>query len=530
LKCRSRQEQEDEMTDQEQSPRTRPYWSRKSLLGFSIAAGSVAVLVALVITLGVSASEKGAPPDVAPSPAVGNSTPSAGASGSGGASATAPSQPPLHEELSRTFAAVSRDVQPAVVNVSTERRARATGIPDEFFERFFGQAPPAQTRRSLGSGVIVDPDGYVLTNHHVVEGAEEIHVQLGDLTTLDATVVGTDRATDLAVLRIEDDHPLPSASLGDSDALSVGQWVLAIGNPFGVGQTVTAGIVSATRRVIGQGPYDDFIQTDAAINPGNSGGPLVDMQGKVIGINSAIISRSGGNMGVGFAIPVSMARNVYRQIREHGSVTRGWLGVSIQNLTPELAEEFGVPGEKGALVAQVLGDGSPAAKAGLQAGDVIVSFAGEPIESGRDLSMQVASVAPGTKAEVEYSRDGTRHTAEVTVARREEQDASPAGGPEESGGRLGISGQDLTSRLAQQLGTSSTTGVVVAGVEPGGAADDAGLMRGDIIHEANHETVESLAELKSAIGKVPKGGRLLLRIERIQGGTSGFLYVPVQLD
>jgi serine protease Do len=309
--------------------------------------------------------------------------------------------------------------------------------------------------------------------------------------------------------------------------------VLAIGNPFGVGQTVTAGIVSATERAIGQGPYESFIQTDAAINPGNSGGPLVSMAGDVIGINSAIFSRTGGSMGVGFAIPSNMAKDVYRQIREHGSVTRGWLGVSIQNLTPELAEDFGVPGRQGALVAQVLGKDSPAGKAGLAAGDVIVKFGGEPVESSRDLSAQVASVRPGEKAAVEYYRDGQRRTAEVAVERRGGAAAAAREGGEaldQGRGRLGIDAQDLEPGLARQLGTSSASGVVVSAVRPGSPADDAGLRRGDIVHEANRSEVANASELQAEIGKVAKGGRLLLRIERVRGSASSFLYVPVELD
>jgi len=533
------------MTQAHSQPETRRYWTRGRLLPFTVSAGAVAVLLALLASLGVFAGEKasatgearrGAEAAELVAPAVENGAPSPESAASPppeaglqAAAASAAAAPP-HVALSQTFAAISRDVKPAVVNISTETSARAPGMP-EFFERFFGGPAPELRRRSLGSGVIVDGQGYVITNHHVVDGAEEIHVQLSDLRQVEARLVGSDAPTDLAVLKIEGEGALPVAELGDSDRLSVGQWVLAIGNPFGVGQTVTAGIVSATRRVIGQGPYDNFIQTDAAINPGNSGGPLVSMGGRVVGINSAIFSRSGGSMGVGFAIPSNMAENVYRQIREDGSVTRGWLGVSIQNLTPSLAEEFDLPGRKGALVAQVLGEDSPASRAGLEAGDVITRFAGETVESSTDLSMKVAVVKPGEKTTVEYFRDGERRTAEVEVARRGGDSPAPGSEAAESGGgRLGINAQDLEPRLAQQLGTDSTSGVVVAGVTPGSPADDAGLQRGDIVHEANRNAVASVSELQAEIAKVEKGGRLLLRIERVRGATSGFLFVPVELD
>jgi serine protease Do len=505
------------------------HWPRRRLLELSGVAATVAVVVALLITLGLFTRQGDA------------GTADAGEAGAHSAVPRAQSAPPETSvpearpavELSRVFAEVSRRVRGAVVNISTERVLTPEQTPlNEFFERFFGGPLPEQHRRSVGSGVIVSEDGHILTNHHVVDGAEEIEVQLVDqATSLKARLLGSDPPTDLAVLEVPSDAPLPVAPLGDSDRLEVGEWVLAIGNPFGVGQTVTAGIISATGRVIGQGPYDDFVQTDAAINPGNSGGPLVNMAGEVIGINSNIVSRNGGNMGIGFAIPSSMASNIYDQIVRTGGVTRGWLGVTIQNLTPELARSFGIEGRNGALVSQIRGEDSPAKKAGLEAGDVIVAFNGKPVDSSRDLTRQVADAAPGETVDVVYFRDGERKTTEVTLGKRETTRETATEAPGARGhSRLGIRGRDLTPQLAAQIGTQSTSGVVVAGVEPGSPAADAGLQRGDIIHEANRQDVRSMSDLQGVIKEVKKGGSLLLRIERVQGGTSGFLYLPVTLD
>jgi serine protease Do len=420
-----------------------------------------------------------------------------------------------------------------VVNISTEQVIPLAQTPNPgFFEHFFGPLPEEQRRRSLGSGVIVDPKGYIITNNHVVADAEEIDVQISDGKTYEAEIVGTDPPTDLAVIRIDAEEALPSASLARSEDVEIGEWVLAIGNPFGFGQTVTAGIISATGRVVGQGPYDDFIQTDAAINPGNSGGPLLDMRGEIIGINASIISRTGGNLGIGFAIPSRITGNVYQQILEHGKVTRGWLGISIQNLTPELAESFGLEIEKGALVSQILSEDSPARKAGLEAGDVIVALDGEPIDSSRELVRLVAEIQPGETAELEYLRDGDRRKTEITLAERES--AMQAGGAharQGEGGRLGIGAQNLTSQLASQLGSTSKDGVVVTSVEPDSAAAAAGLQNGDIIHEADRRKVANIEDLRAAVDGISEGGTLLLRIERpSMGGQSSFLYVPVALE
>ncbi len=444
---------------------------------------------------------------------------------------------PAPQQLSKAFASVVERVAPAVVNIYTRQEGSSTEQPrmggpfDDFFERFFRETPE-QRRRSLGSGVIVDPRGYVITNNHVVENAKEIIVQFSDQRQFDAEVVGADPSTDLAVIQIKGDGPFPSARLGDSDALKVGEWLLAVGNPFGYTHTVTAGIVSAKGRFIGQGTYDDFIQTDAAINPGNSGGPLVSMRAEVVGINSNIISSSGGNMGIGFAIPSNLTRKIYDQLVSTGTVTRGWLGVGIQNLTPGLARSFGMEGKKGAVVTEILGPDSPAGKSGMEAGDVVVEFNGQAVESSNHLVHLVADVRPGSTVKVDYYRDGELRSADVTVDERQ-MHGSPA--PEsrepDERGRLGISGQNLTSEMASQLGASSRTGVVLVSVEPDGPAEDAGLRRGDIVIEANRQPVRSLDELQRAVADVPDGGDLLLRIERVtRGAQSSFLWIPVKLD
>jgi serine protease Do len=385
----------------------------------------------------------------------------------------------------------------------------------------------------LGSGFIVDPSGYIITNNHVVERADEIEVALSNEAVFQATVVGTDPETDMAVIKIESEDPLPSVSLGDSEKIAVGEWVLAMGNPFGFGHTITAGIISAKGRIIGQGNYDNFIQTDAAINPGNSGGPLVNMNGEVVGISSNIVSSSGGSMGIGFAIPSNMARNVYNQIVDHGSVTRGWMGVSIQNLTPQLAKGFGLEGKRGAVVGQILGDDSPAGNAGIKAGDVIVEINGTPIESSNHLVFVVADIPPDETVEVKYYRDGKLETTRVKLGQRPDNTAARAGRPDEESerGRLGVTAQDLTDQLAAQMGAESSSGVILVTVDPNGPAAEAGLRRGDIIISANRQPVRGVDDLERIMRGVPEGGDILLRIERVaRGGTSSYLWIPVELQ
>ncbi len=317
-----------------------------------------------------------------------------------------------------TFAAVARRATPSVVNIFTTQHVKVApfgeGEPfDQFFRQFFPELPREMEQKSLGSGVIIDRGGNILTNHHVVANADEIQVKLSDTRSFPAELVGSDARTDVALIRIRGKN-LPQAELGNSDEIGVGDWVLAIGNPFGLEETVTAGIVSAKERVIGAGPFDNFIQTDASINPGNSGGPLVDVDGKVVGLNSAIFSRSGGSIGIGFAIPINLAMQVVDQLRTHRRVVRGWLGVAMQDVTPDLARSFGLPSEEGALVSDIY-RGSPAHRAGIRRGDVIVGFGGRSVRSSRELSRWAAEVPLGTSVRVEVVREGARKSFDVVI-------------------------------------------------------------------------------------------------------------------
>ncbi len=321
-----------------------------------------------------------------------------------------------------TFAAVARHATPAVVNVFTTQRVRAPsfGSPfgendpfDQFFRQFFPELPREREQKSLGSGVIIDRGGYILTNHHVVAHADEIQVKLSDTRSFPGKLVGSDPRTDVALVRIQG-KDLPQAEVGDSDDLQVGDWVLAIGNPFGLEETVTAGIVSAKERVIGSGPYDSFIQTDASINPGNSGGALVDVDGKVVGLNSAIYSRSGGSIGIGFAIPINLANQIAEQLRANRRVVRGWLGVAMQDVTPELARTFGIKRDGGAIVSDLF-PGGPAHRAGVRRGDVIVAFNGKVVKNSRELSRWAADLPVGSVVKVEVIRDGRRRSLELTT-------------------------------------------------------------------------------------------------------------------
>ncbi len=342
----------------------------------------------------------------------------------------------------------------------------------DFFERFFGdQIPRDYRQQSLGSGFVIDKDGFILTNNHVVENTEEIKVKLADKREYDAKIVGRDTKTDLALIRIESDHPLVPLALGDSDKLYVGDWVIAIGNPFGLEATVTAGIVSAKYRDIGAGSYDNFIQTDASINPGNSGGPLLNTAGEVVGINTAILSRSGGSVGIGFAIPINMAKDLLPQLKK-GKVVRGWLGVMIQKITPDLKEKLGLKDEKGALVADVTA-GGPAEEAGIKRGDVIVSFGGEEIKEMHDLPYIVASTSVGEKVTVEVIRKGKKKSFQVKTGELKEEDESPV--VSEVSPNLGLMVKEVTPELARNFGLSETSGLVVVQVESNSPAGEAGM-------------------------------------------------------
>jgi len=409
------------------------------------------------------------------------------------------------------WVALAEALKPAVVNVSMKRGAQPTPeAVDPFFQQFFGRVPP-RAQRGLGSGFVVNPDGYVVTNNHVVDGATEISVKLADGREFPGRVVGRDPRTDIALLKVEA-RGLPTIHLGDSAALKVGEPVMAIGNPFGLEQTVTTGIVSATGRVIGEGPYDDFIQTDASINPGNSGGPLINGRGQVVGINTAIVSRSGGSVGIGFAIPVNLAKPVVSQLAAAGHVTRGWLGVGIQPLTADLAKSFKVTGTDGALVTSV-SEGSPAAKAGLKQGDVIVEYDGRPVARAGDLPRAVAETPVGRAVSLKVVRDGAPVTLTATVGRLEEpREAKAEPAPGEPA--LGLSGRTLTPEVAQQLGVREQRGVLVTAVHDGSRAEAAGVKEGDVISQIDHRPVASVEDLRQALRRHPAGAPVLMLVQR----------------
>ncbi len=407
-----------------------------------------------------------------------------------------------------TFADLADKLSPTVVNIYTTQVVKASRSPHDLFNdreipepfrRFFGLPSPFdqdhpqkdQKRTSLGSGVIISKDGYIVTNNHVVENAETINVRLTNFEEYDAKIIGRDPKSDLALLKIAPKNGLPVTAFGDSDKLRVGDWVMAIGNPFGFEQTVTAGIVSGKGRSLGSGPYESFIQTDASINPGNSGGPLFNLRGEMVGINSAIYSRSGGNIGIGFAIPANMAKNVINQLKEHGSVVRGWLGVMIQPVTPELAAQFKMERPIGALVGEV-SPGSPADKAGIKPGDVIVAFNGKEISQVSMLPNLVAETPVGSRAEVTLYRKGALKKLPLVIAKLNEEQVAQTEPAESLNKRLGLGVQDLTPEIAAALGITDKHGVLVTGVEPGSPAAEAGLRKGDLILEFNQRPVRDV--------------------------------------
>jgi serine protease Do len=381
----------------------------------------------------------------------------------------------------------------------------------DFFGPFSEGNPPGNyEQRGVGSGFIMNRDGYILTNNHVVEGADQIKVKLANGKEYEGKVVGQDPKTDLALVKLNGASDLHPLTLGNSDDLKVGSWVVAVGSPFGLEQTVTAGIVSSKGRVIGSGPYDNFIQTDASINPGNSGGPLVDMKGEVVGINTAIIA---SGQGIGFAIPINMAKEVASQLQEKGHVTRGWLGVSIQEVTPELSKSFGMKEKKGALVAQVI-PGSPAEKAKIEQGDVITEFDGKEIAESKDLPRIVASTPVGKSVTVKIWRDGKVTDRQVKIGEMEEK-AEVAKAPS-SHKSLGISVQNLTPEIAKGLGLKTEAGVVVTRVEPGSPAANAGIQTGDVIREVNRKPVKDVDDFVQKVEKAKDQDNILLLLQRGQ--------------
>jgi len=431
------------------------------------------------------------------------------------------------------FVELAQQNKPSVVNISTARSVTLRQIPhmgpgnspfDEFFGRFFnGQPGVPHKQNSLGSGFFISHDGYILTNEHVVAGADEIKIKLSDGRTFEATVKGADQKLDLALLKVDAEGELPVVELGDSDDLKVGEWVMAIGNPFGLEQTVTAGIVSAKGRVIGAGPYDDFIQTDASINPGNSGGPLFNAKGQVVGINSAIIA---GGQGIGFAIPINAVKSILEQLRTSGQVTRGWLGVSIQQMTPELAESFGLKQESGALVAEVI-KGSPAEKAGIKRGDVILSFNGQEIKEMHDLPRLVAQMPVNQKAKLQILRDGKTSNIGITIAKMAETDAEgQISASNNALDRFGLALEEVDSATARKYGIDMTSGILITDVKPASPADQAGLHSGDIILEVNGRQTEDLQAFHDVTEQAAEAEVLRLLIKR----QDSQLYVALKIS
>ncbi len=433
--------------------------------------------------------------------------------------------------LPKSFADLADRVEPAVVNISATTTVKVPGFPfrhffgqgpfGDFLGKFHGDIPDREMRqRSLGSGFIVDKDGYIITNNHVVEGAQEIKVKLTDGREFGAKVIGKDPKTDLALIKISSlFKDLPVLALGDSDKIRVGDWVIAVGNPFGLEHTVTQGIISATGRVIGSGPYDNFLQTDAPINPGNSGGPLINVMGEVVGVNSAIIA---GGQGIGFAIPSNMAKSVSAQLKEKGKVTRGWIGVSIQSVSPEIAKAFGLKEEKGALVADVVA-GSPAEAAGIKRGDIIVSFDGKEIKNSTDLPVRVAETPLGKTVTVRVLREGKETDLSVKVSEMPEGKFAALAGSRESS--LGLAVKDITPELRRQLGIREKSGIIVIDVASGSPAEDAGLQAGDVIKEVNRKPVKSVKDYVTLIAKAREDEPLLLLIQR--GNQTIFVAIPM---
>jgi len=444
-----------------------------------------------------------------------------------------------------SFADLAERLLPAVVNVSTSQNlvGGTTGDQelDEFFKEFFderGRPNRPQRATSLGSGFIIDPAGYIVTNNHVVAGADEVTVRLYDDTELKAEVVGFDEKTDLALLKVETTEPLPAVRWGNSDDTRIGDWVLAIGNPFGLGGSVTAGIVSARKRDIMAGPYDDFLQTDASINRGNSGGPMFNMDGEVIGINTAIFSPSGGSVGIGFATPSNLARNIIDQIREYGRPRRGWLGVRIQTVNDELAEGLRLPKSEGALVANVT-PGGPADRAGIEQGDVVLRFDGRPVEEMRKLPRMVAETEINKEVEVVVWRDGREVTLSVVLGELDEteaaayvpedQDQGVPSAPEDVVDLLGLSLAQISPDLRQRFGLDEqATGVVITEVDENGAAAEKDLRPGDVIVEVDQEPVSEPGDVSEKVNQARENGYRVVTLLVYREGD--YQWIALRID
>lgn len=438
----------------------------------------------------------------------------------------------------RNFTELAEMVSPSVVNIRTVKTVKGGGAVfrhfgknpfgeddpfNDFFDKFFGDNGPKDFKqRSLGSGFIIDKEGYIVTNNHVIENADEIKVVLfDDDKEFDAKIIGRDPYTDIALIKIKPKRNLPVVKIGDSEKLEVGEWVVAIGSPFGLERTVTAGIVSAKGRVIGSGPYDNFIQTDASINPGNSGGPLINMRGEVIGINTMIIA---GGQGIGFAIPVNLAKGIIDQLKRSGEVTRGWLGVTIQDLKGDLARYYGLTEGKGALVVDII-PGDPADAAGIRPKDVIVEVNGKTIESSRDLTNIIAGFGVGEKVKVTVLRDGKKKSFTVEIGKRPDKVASSRDVPQKQGDELGIRVSNITPEMAQRFNIKRYTGVIVIGVELNSKAAEAGFQRGDIIIEINRKNINNVNDYQREIKKIKKGQEIAFLVERMNSGL-----IVIQLE